>query len=324
MTNGPSLNYPSTCLLYISMEIRHIQHAEIDKVKWNSCVHYATNGNIFGYKWYLDTIAKEWDALVEGDYESVLPLFVTEHDHVLEQPTLLREAGIYSINLVSPKRAESFIEAIPERYAAIRIQLNEGIKIPEDKGFKLERLANHQMILIEPYENIAQKFAPAIRSKLKKEYRKQLLPASNVKPEKIAELFKDTSIASPANETAFHAYQRIMYNALHRGWGATFGVTDKNKNLLSAAFFIYSQGRVMQLVAATTAEGKQLGAYEYLMDNFLRNHAGRPMVLDYNSPDEYYRQYGARPNTFLQLQKGEIPEPVPVSTPVSKPFWKFW
>jgi hypothetical protein len=309
------------------MDIKLIRYADIDKVKWNSCVHYATNGNIFGYKWYLDTIAKEWDALVGGDYETILPLFITEHDHVLEQPALLRETGMYSINLMSRKRAENFLNAIPEQYSDLRIRLNEGIKVSEDLDFKIEELTNHQMILLEPYETLAQKYAPSTSSRLKKEYREHLLPSSNVKPEKIAQLFKDTRVSTFANETAFHAYQRIMYNALHRGWGATFGVTDKDKNILSAAFFIYSQGRVMQLVEATTPEGKEMGAYEYLIDNFIRSHAGRPMVLDFNSASDQYRAFGASPNTYLQIQKGTIPKPKVIASTQKtkkKSFWKFW
>ncbi len=56
------------------MNIRFVPQEDIDKTKWNSCVHYAINGNIFGYMWYLNNVAKKWDALVEEDYESVFPL----------------------------------------------------------------------------------------------------------------------------------------------------------------------------------------------------------------------------------------------------------
>ena len=96
-------------------KIRFIAHQDIDKVKWNSCVHYATNNNIFGYWWYLRNTAKEWDALVEGDYESVLPLISKPSANVgsLYLPELIREAGIYSIHLLSHARVNAFLEAIP-------------------------------------------------------------------------------------------------------------------------------------------------------------------------------------------------------------------
>lgn len=57
------------------MDIRLIPQAEIDRQLYNSCVHFATNGNIYGYQWYLNNTARDWDVLVEGDnYVSVLPL----------------------------------------------------------------------------------------------------------------------------------------------------------------------------------------------------------------------------------------------------------
>lgn len=308
------LNKRSPYIVKLLMEIQLIPHQEIDKVKWNSCVHYATNGNVFGYKWYLDTVAKEWDALVEGDYESVLPLFVTERADLLEQPQLLREAGIYSIHLLSQKRAQAFIAAIPAQYTNIQLQLNEGIQLPTDIGYEISTIKNHQLLLIDPYDKMVQKYAPALRTQLKSASIKSLLPSSNVKPEKIAQLFKETSASTRANEVAFHAYQRIMYNALHRGWGATFGVTDTDRNLLSAGFFIYSQGRMLQLVTATNTKGKSLGAYDYLMDNILQSHSGRPLVLDFNTSDHLPKRFGARENHFLRLERAQK----------QKPAWKFW
>ncbi len=305
------------------MEIRLIPHAEIDKIKWNSCVHYATNGNVFGYKWYLDTIAKEWDGLIEGDYESVLPLFLTERKDLLEQPSLLREAGIYSINLLSHRRVNAFLDAIPNQYENISIRLNEGIHLTESSGFSVEAKNNYQLLLLEPYTVLSAKYSPDLMRFLKSNDKKKLLPSSNVKPEKIAGLFKDNSPDTPENNYAFHAYQRIMYNALHRGWGATFGVMDQHKDLLSAAFFIYSQGRVMQLVAATTPQGEQMNAYDYLIDNFLQSHAGRPLVMDFNTAEAYPKRFGARHNEFLTLQKGTIPKPL-LAPVKKKPSWKFW
>lgn len=97
------------------MNIQRIKRDEINKTKWNSCVHFATNGNICGYKWYIDAISKDWEALIEGDYESVMPLIWKKNWIGRKQiyvPTLMREVGIYSANALSPKRVTTFLEAI--------------------------------------------------------------------------------------------------------------------------------------------------------------------------------------------------------------------
>ena len=56
------------------MTIRFLEREEIDQLKWDSCVHYAVNGNACGYTWFLDNVSENWSGLVEGDYESVFPL----------------------------------------------------------------------------------------------------------------------------------------------------------------------------------------------------------------------------------------------------------
>ena len=43
-------------------------------IKWDNCITNAPNGLIYGYSFYLDHMAKQWDALVLNDYEAVMPL----------------------------------------------------------------------------------------------------------------------------------------------------------------------------------------------------------------------------------------------------------
>jgi len=143
------------------LEIRYIQHDDIDKTKWNSCVHYANNGNIFGYKWFLDNVAKDWDGLVEGDYESVMPLpykLNWRKNKQLHQPSLLRELGLYSINALSEKRIQAFLDKIPSQFKSLEMRLNEQVKVPPDLNFRMQKLTNHQLFLQSNYEELVDKF----------------------------------------------------------------------------------------------------------------------------------------------------------------------
>ncbi|MEM9823186.1 MAG: hypothetical protein AAF985_19050, partial [Bacteroidota bacterium] len=95
------------------MEVRLVKNEEIDKIKWNSCVHYASPGNVLGYKWYIDSIVKDWDALVEGDFETVLPLIEKKtlfQSKKLYQPSLLKGLGIYSVHLLSAGRIRKMLD----------------------------------------------------------------------------------------------------------------------------------------------------------------------------------------------------------------------
>ena len=99
------------------MKLQVIQSHDIDRVKWNSCVHYAINGNVFGYKFMLDHIGKDWFGIVEDDYQSVMPLITGKTwlgRQKIWQPQLLDTLGLYSVNAMSEKRIKSFLEAIAQ------------------------------------------------------------------------------------------------------------------------------------------------------------------------------------------------------------------
>ncbi len=287
------------------MDLQLVKKEDIDKIKWNSCVHFALNGNIFGYKWYLDSVSKDWDALIEGDYESVLPLFQTTSGSSFYYQSLIRESGIYSIHLLSQKRISAFVEAIPEAYKNVDIQFKQGIQIQGNNNFKVTQKNNQHLFLQSPYDTIHNNYSEVLTASLKKAKQNKLKPISSIKPEKIADLFKDNAVQSKDLEAAFHAYHRIMYNALHRGWGFASGIVDENNKLLTAAFFIYSHGKALTLLAPQTEQGKTLGARDLLFDFFIRNNAGRPQILDFNTDDNYPENFGAVQKNFQQLNRKE-------------------
>lgn len=292
------------------MKIELIKHEDIDKVKWNSCVHYANNGNVFGYKWFLDFVAKDWDGLVEGDYESVFPLVWRKGffgGKELHQPPLMRELGLYSINALSPKRMEKFLDAIPDAYRNVEVVVNEQINLPETHDFKVEELYNHQMLLTEPYEKLQENYSRAIREKIAIAEENRLLAVANIKPEEVADFYRKHARDRQHLTHNFHALQRIMYNVLHRGWGFASGIRNQEKELLAANFFIYSHNKVMSLVPLESPAGAKLGALPFLFDMLLRSHAGKTLILDFNTAkkDELALGLGARENIYHKIRRDQ-------------------
>ena len=290
------------------MKIRLVKGSEIDKVKWNSCVHYASNGNIFGYMWFLDHVAKDWDGLVEGDNASVFPLVWRDtffRKKALYQPDLMRELGVYSINILSQKRINAFLKAIPEEYRKIDIALNEHKLPPENAAFEIIEKSNHQLLLNRSHEEIELGFSEAIKAQINQAEAEGLLPVSNLKPEKIAEFYRKHTPIRKGLDQKFHALQRIMYNVLHRGWGFAAGITDREGALLAVNFFIYSHKKVLSLVPVCSPAGKKKGALAYLFSFFIHGHADRPLILDFNTEEaDLALGFGARANTVYQVRRG--------------------
>ena len=289
------------------MDIRFVTQNDIDKVKWNSCVHYATNGNIFGYKWFLDFVAKDWDALVEGDYESVFPLTWQKNfwgNKRLVQPNLMRELGIFSIHVLSEKRVKAFLNAVPKEYKNINISLNEqNVLKTFPKGQLVPRI-NYQLWLNQPYEKIAGDYYPKQIEVYEKGKAAGFTLTTSLKPEKVATFFQQYGEGpEKLKSISYHQLLRIMYNALHRGWGSASGVYGPQNNLLAVNFFLYSHGKAVSLVPVESPEGEQLGALNFLFDLFIRSSANRPMILDFNSSSAKWESFGAKRNHFHQYTR---------------------
>lgn len=290
------------------MTIRYLRRAEIDKIKWNSCVHYAANGNIFGYVWYLDNVAKEWDALVEGDYESVFPLVWKEDKKgkkTLVQPPWMRELGVYSVNVLSKPRMQAIIQAIPEEFSHIAIHLNEQNFLPVAEGFHMTPQTNYQLLLQPSYEELADHFSATWFHQLGQAEKHRLATVLNLKPEVLADFYRQHGPRSPDREARSHALLRIVYNILHRGWGFASGVWSPEGELLAANFFIYSHSKVMSLTPLVSPKGKSQGALESLFNTFLQTHAGKPLLLDLNDDgaDGFVQGMGAQPNSYFRLER---------------------
>src|SRR5436190_22577275 len=94
--------------------IQYLVNTGIEKTKWDRCMDNAVNGLVYGYSFYLDAMADNWDALVMGDYEAVMPLTWKKKYgiHYLCQPFLTPQLGIFS-STINAVMLENFLRSIP-------------------------------------------------------------------------------------------------------------------------------------------------------------------------------------------------------------------
>ncbi len=266
------------------MDIRFIPQEEIDKQLYNSCVHFATNGSLYGYNWYLNATAKEWDLLVEGDnYVSAMPLPRTSNwlgRTQLTQPRLVPDLAIYSVKLLSPKRIQAFWDAIPDEFRGGDLTV-EPASVPQNSGrFEVTQAVGHALFLNKPYEEITDNFPADYYTRLGRAEAADLLPVPVLKPEAYADFWLKVHGTGGENEWKFHAMQRIMYQVLHRSWGNAVGIQTRDGELLAVSFNVYSHNRVFPLFRAESPAGADVGAMTLLYDTLLRSHAGRALKIE--------------------------------------------
>ena len=140
-----------------SGNIQYLTYEQIDKAKWDVCIDKAVNGLIYGYSFYLDNMADNWDALVLDDYEAVMPLTWKKKYSILYlyQPFLTAQLGVFGTTM-STELLERFIQRIPVKFKYIDIYLNQQnvFSIPK---FDLYKRSNYILNMDKPYNYLYSK-----------------------------------------------------------------------------------------------------------------------------------------------------------------------
>src|SRR4030042_3716932 len=149
--------------------IRYIRHNEIDYEKWDRAIASSCYESPYGYTWYLDLAAENWDALVEDDYRIVMPLvwkkkFVITH---IYQPLNTQQLGIFSPDPPVEETVRAFLEKIPDRFLLADICFNQA-NHQISEIIPAEKRANYEIDLGKDYHQLSKGYHTNTRRNLSK------------------------------------------------------------------------------------------------------------------------------------------------------------
>ncbi len=298
--------------------IRYIPHDAIDKQRWDQCIRKAFNGNIYACSWYLDIVHPGWDALIEGDYERVMPLTGNRKWGVsyLFQPFFTQQLGVFSVGILNSEILNRFFSAIPKHYRFIQIQLNIHNK-PQPENYRLIPNTDYLLDLINRYSGISSHYSSNTRRNLKKAQKAGLTLMKGVEPAKIIQLFRQGKGQEIKHwhEKDYFRLQRLMYQSVYKGMGTLYGVYTVHNELSASAFVLKDKKYLIFLFSAVSPEGRQTGAMTFLIDGVLRENAETNRVFDFegsNNPQlaRFYRGFGAQKVTYYTLEINRFSFPV--------------
>ncbi len=260
----------------IIMEIRIIPAKDINKLKWDSCVHYATQPAFTGYTWYLNAISKDWVGLVEGDYETVMPLFFQKDwlaRKIFVQPISFAPCGPFSIHVMSRPRILGLLKMVPRRSRDVMLVWEGPVGISDIKSKTEPR---DLLQLYDAYHILKAGFP-------------QELPQTdddwhfgNPTPEVLTAFWLKQNGKHRAAEVDMHRYRRIIYQAMHRGQGFSIDLENSKGETLAMAYFIHAHGYLYRLISAAIPGKIGQQALFEVFRSTIETYAGRPIVLDFN------------------------------------------
>lgn len=218
-------------------KIRYLQHADIDKAKWDHRINTSPNNRIYAYSFYLDTMAKHWDAMVYGDYEAVMPLTWNEKFAIryMYQPFLTAQLGIFG--KIDDSICLEMIEAIPTSFRFIDINLNSG-NFRERTVEHIRKRNNYILPLQGSYEKIYSAYSENLKRNIKKATQAGCVMQKDFDVEDVIRLAV-SQMDQYGKESSDNVERfRKLYSLLHqKGNANTYGIFSTENKLLASAVF---------------------------------------------------------------------------------------
>jgi len=300
------------------LNIQYISHSRIDKTKWDKCVDEAANGLIYGYSFYLDIMSKNWDALVLDGYDSIMPLTWSKKFGVyyLYQPPFSANLGVFTRGKISNEAApETFIEAIPRKFRLIEISLNHGNHIHKNLPFVYSR-TNYILKLDKDYDSLNKNYRENHRRNIHKATDMGCTAIKDIPLEEVISLSKQQMrTKTRINTDDYDRFEKLYSFLSARHKAVTYGIIGPQRDLLSSCVFFFSHQRAYYILVGNHPRGRNLGCSHALIDAFIKDHAGKDLVLDFEGSDLeglalFYAGFGASPETYPAIMWNRLPWPV--------------
>ncbi len=295
--------------------LKYFRHKEIDREKWDNCIAGSANEFIYAYSWYLDIVSPGWDAIINEGYTAVMPLTWKKKFGVyyLYQPYFTQQLGIFSTALINDTIVNEFINAIPDRFRYIQINLNE---YNPHSSIQTDIIlnSNYELPLSATYEKIYNSYSRNCKRNIKKAVEAGLTITDNISISQFAEFLKENlgEKITELNSKDYETLKSILKSSAENNTGKIYGVFTKEKELCAIGFFLHTSGRCIFSVCASSKQGKSFQAMYLLVDHEIENNSGRNMIFDFSGSKikgiAYFNStFGARPAEYPLVYRNNLP-----------------
>lgn len=294
--------------------IRYLPYVAIEKDKWDACIANAANGNIYSFSWYLDSCCECWDALVEDDYNAIMPLPHRKKAgfSYIYPPSLIQQLGIFSASEITAEKVAEFFKAIPAKFLYIEINLNHYNPAGLLKATKSERI-NLELDLNKSYEELRQAYSENLRRNLKKVPDNFFTISKAGNLDDLISLFKSGQAEKITTlPKDFYEVLKRIYSASGQRSACELWQVFSAGELYAGVFFVTACRRIVFLFSASSKKAKDTNAMHFLIDSFINEHAQSPMILDFEGSDNgslarFYKSFGATEKNYTKVISSKIP-----------------
>lgn len=300
--------------------IKYMQHHTIDRAKYDHCVMMDKSGLVYGFSWYLDTVAESWDALVLNDYDAVWPLPVRNKFgfKYFYRPFAVQQLGIFSKIELTEDYKHEFVKLLQKHSSYADVYLNEEqlIGLKPFRHVSSELNNNFTLDLNRSYREIYHGYKTNTRRNIKKANGNKLTIFEHDSPDVLIDLFRKVKGEELGlGEDFYRVMKKAMYKCLHNGMGKLWTVYGPHNQVCGGAFFVETEKRSTLLFTALTDEGKDRNAMFYLLNEYIILWSEKAMTLDFEGSNlkslaRFYEGFGSAHLYYQRLRYNGLPLPL--------------
>ena len=264
------------------MSIEYVPYKELNFSKWDRCIVTAYNREIYAYSWFLNSVTDHWDALIENDYEKVMPLPVSSFmgKSFIYQPMMAPELGIFSPEPVHKNTINGFIGLVFKKYKYAELPFNKFLETNHSFAkYKLKQ--SFDLDLISPYQKTFANFTSEAKRKIRFAEDSGLFISKGLVPNQMLKFHKDIKITFPRkfNNSFYSKLRRLISLSIQNSAGESFGVCTQENNLCSLGLIIKTKDRIVLYLVASDNFGLKKNTTWFLIDHIIRVYSERNITL---------------------------------------------
>lgn len=292
--------------------MQYLKHTEINKATWDKTIFNSGNGRINAFSWYLDIVSPNWDAVVNDEYQVVMPVTWKRKygfKYVI-QPLFSQQSGVFFKSESDVTKISEFLNFVIKKCPFISINLNTFNHIVESKNFNKKKRQGQELLLNRNYNDIRQNYSPSNQKNIRRAGKFELKFDDNIDlNEFITSKFQN--IAVQVIPEQLELLKRLIAELKKQDCVEISGIRNSQNNLITTGCFLKFKNRIYFLTSATTLEGKEKKAMFALVDGLIQKYAGSDYVLDFVGSNidgiAYFNKgFGATDYQYYQINGGYL------------------
>lgn len=288
------------------MNIRILNYEEIDRKKWDDCLAKNPGSLIYSQSFYLDAMCK-WDALVVGDYEAIMPLPYRKKWNILYlyQPAFIQQLGI-----IGNADVEEILQTVAQKFRFAEITLNHNNTFAS----KISKLRNNFILdLGSNYKTIKARYSSSLKTNLNWLQKFELQYSTSTDYIKAIELFQSlyANKMPSVSKKDFVNFKAVCSTLQNKNNLVIRTATVRNQ-LAALTLLLKDKNRLYNVIACTTAFGKNKQANYFLYDKIIQEFSGSGLILDFEGSDkkgiaDFYQKFGPVNQPYLFVKWNHLP-----------------